>query len=343
MSQLLLFLAATLGGILAGWGTNFNPVSTTAFHIGATAALVVGLYGSVVGIDLAAVRPHKWLALIIITVAVPAQILATGAIMYLIYPVGASFLLAAAIDQIDPLSTSTLLQDKEKMSAGAKGLLRIWASFDDPVTVICGFLILLPLVTGQAAGLDENRSYGLGLALNLAPAGLLWLLYRYTPLLRQRGASLVALLICLGYAFVTESYLFAAITGLLLRPIPEKYLQRAITGMYYVIVVIVGMALYSYRADLAEGVRLGALLALVEFFVVQPLTALILFNGSTRDVFRLAFAQQNGLTTLLMGLAFESYGVHVLHILLPAIIVVNLCNLCVNKLYSWKEKRGLIY
>ena len=98
------------------------------------------------------------------------------------------------------------------------------------------------------------------------------------------------------------------------------------------------MALYSYGVDL----RLGILLAIAEFFVVQPVTALIMFNGTTGDVFRIAYAQQNGLTTLLMGITFESMDIRVLHILLPAIVAVNTFNLVINKIYSWKETRGLI-
>ena len=38
----------------------------------------------------------------------------------------------------------------------------------------------------------------------------------------------------------------------------------------------------------------------------------------------------------------ESLGIQVLHILLPAILAVNLFNLSVNKLFSWKETHGYI-
>jgi hypothetical protein len=259
--------------------------------------------------------------------------------MYLIYPAAISFLAAVAIDQIDPISTATLLQDKQKMSEDAKGLLRVWSSFDDPVTVIFGFFILLPLVSGKSAGMGSDvASYLIELAMNLVPALLLWLLHRYTNWLQTRRTALLLMALVLVYAFFTHSYLLAAIAGLLLRPIPERYFSRVIQALFYAIVFVVGMAIYSYGINL----RLGILLAIVEFFVVQPLTAIALFNGTASDVFRLAYAQQNGLTTLLMGIGFESLGIHVLHILLPAIVAVNLFNLAVNKLFSWKEARGLI-
>lgn len=339
MLQIAFFLVVTLLGVLAGHLSQVNPIETQFFPHFASFALVVGLYGSVIGIDLEAIRRRKWLAVAIITIAVPVQILATGVLMYLIYPVAVSWLLAVAIDQIDPISTATLLQDKEKMSEDAKGILRVWASFDDPVTVIFGFFILLPLVTGQSPEIVSGASsYLLSLALNLVPALLIWLIYRYTRLLQKRGFALGLLMAMLLYAFLTGSYLLAAIAGLLLRPIPERYFQSAIKILYYGIVFVVGMAIHSYGVDL----RLGILLAVAEFFVVQPISALVMFNGTASDVFRVAYAQQNGLTTLLMGIAFESLGIHVLHILLPAIVIVNLFNLAINKLFTWKEKRGFI-
>jgi NhaP-type Na+/H+ or K+/H+ antiporter len=342
MIQILSMLVFAFLGGLAGLASSVNPVELKGFSAFTSIALVIGLYGSVIGIDLPSIQRRKWLALIIITVAVPLQILATGVVMYLIYPAAISFLLAVAIDQIDPISTATLLQDKQKMSEEAKGLLRVWAAFDDPVTVLFGFFILLPLVSGHSlalAGSDANPLNYLGsLALNLIPALLLWLVYRYTIWLQNKPLAAGLLVVVLVYAFLTNSYLLAAISGLLLRPIPEKYFQRVIQVLYYVIVFIVGMAIASYGLDL----RLGILLAVAEFFVVQPLSALVLFNGRVSDVFRIAYAQQNGLTTLLMGIAFESLGLRVLHILLPAILAVNLFNLGVNKLFSWKEERGYI-
>ncbi len=337
MKQIAVFLGLMLLGVYFGSLAQLNPITGNVFPVFASFSLVVGLYGSVVGIDLQAISTRKRLAVLIITVAVPLRVLATGLVMYLIYPVGISFLLATAIGQIDPLSISTLLQDKEKMSDSAKGILRIWASFDDPVTVLFGFLVLMPLVTGQLAGLDQG-SYLAGLALNLAPAVIIGALYKFTPLLKNRAFAIGLLVVTLVYAFFTESFLLAAIAGLLLRPIAARHLERLITLLYYIIVFIVGMALYSYGVDL----RLGILLAIIEFFVIQPVSALIMFNGTASDVFRIAYAQQNGLTTLLMGIAFESMGIRVLHILLPAIVAVNTFNLVINKIYSWKEARGLI-
>lgn len=337
MKQLSLLLVLTLLGFITGRITALNPVETTFFPTLAAFALTIGLYGSVSGIDLAALRTQKRLVIGLITLAVPLQILATGLVMYLMYPAGISFLLAVAIDQIDPLSVNTLLQDKQKMSERAKTLLRVWSAFDDPITVLFGFLVLLPIVTGRSEGTTIS-GYLVGLALNLAPAGLLWLIQQKTNWFTSRPVALLSLLATLTFAFLSQSYLLAALTGLLLRPIAKEKFQPITDILYNIILFIVGMATASYGVD----IRLGLLLAIAEFFVIQPFTTLIVFNGTAGDLFRIAFSQQNGLTTLLIGIAFQSLGLNVLPILLPAIIAINTFNLVINRIYSWKEDQGMI-
>lgn len=345
MTQLLIFIVLTAVGYGMGYFTGINPTTAVWFDPFTAFALTLGLYNSVVGIDLGAVRDHKLTAAIVVTVAVPVQIIVTGLIMYLIYPQPVSWLIAVAITQIDPLSVDTLLRGKESMSDQAKGLLRIWASFDDPVTVLFGFLILFPIVTGQSAssaGFD-GLSLFLYIVLNTVPALVVWLAQRYTSLLRNRWVATAVLVALLALAFFTRSYLLAALLGLILRPLPENFLSRTAVLLYYSILIIVGMGLFAHHADLASGIRLGALLAIVAYFVIQPVSTIVVFNGRVNDVFRIAYAQQNGLTTLLMGTAFQALGIDVLYILLPAIILVNFFNLAINKIYTYKEARGLIW
>lgn len=337
MTQILIFIAFVVAGYGVGFVTEINPIELAGFQPFAAAALVIGLYGSVVGIDLNAIQKRRRLAIIVITVAVPLQILATAGLMWLIEPVSVSILVAVAMTQIDPLSVDTLLRDKDRMSEESKGILRVWASFDDPVTVLFGFLILLPLVTGEGSIVDV-QSFTLYLAGNLVPAGLIYLLKRYSSLLDNKILETIVLIVVLVYAFFIEGYLLAAIAGLLLRPLPERFFSRAIFVLYHIIVFTVGMSLVAYGINW----RLGFLIAVIEFFVIQPATTLIVFNGKPSDLLRISYAQQNGLTTLLMGIAFEALGIRILDILLPGIIIVNLMNLAVNRLYTWKEKQGLI-
>jgi hypothetical protein len=337
MREILIFLLLTGAGYAAGQVSGANPVEAPAFEHVTALALVLGLYSSVSSIDLLAVQARRRLAVLVITLAVPLQILATGALMYLIYPEPVSWLVAVAITQIDPLSVDALLRDKEQMSEQAKGILRIWASFDDPVTVIFGFLVLLPLVSDTAGDITPTATL-IGLIANLGPGALLWWMSTHTRLLHRANIRLALLIGLLIFCLATRAYLLAAITGLLLRPTHPQTLSRVVQVFYYGIVFVVGMAISRYGLD----VRLGFLLAVVEFFVIQPLTTLLVFNGTPGDLLRIAFAQQNGLTTLLMGLAFESLGVDVLPILLPAIVAVNLMNLLANSVTSYKERAGLI-
>jgi NhaP-type Na+/H+ or K+/H+ antiporter len=358
LRYLIVFICVTAFGIILGSVLGIDPINQPAFPMFASAALVIGLYGSVVGIDLVAIKPHWKRAILIITLAVPIKIIATGILTYLIFPINITWLVAVAISQIDPLSVETLINNKKRMSETAKSLLRVWASFDDPVTVIFGFLVLLPLVAGTNLGLDFS-TYMIGLAANLLPAVLVFFLMRFlkryktdysvsehvssqdlNPALRkvnnrQRIIYYTIIAVALVYAFATGSYLFAAITGLLVR-IPEqdhKLLSSVISVLYSIVVLIVGMSLYTSGIDIA----FGLVLAFVAFFIVQPSSAILFFKGRRLDVLRIAFAQQNGLTTLLIGLAFQAVGFDVLPILIPAIVCINLMNLLVNMGISWLE------
>ena len=376
MRQLFTFIVITLLGVYVGTTViEFNPLEQSWFSPFASAALVIGLYGAVVGIDLQAIRKRWVLATVIVTIGVPLQIIATGALVYLFYPIAISWLLAVAIDQIDPISVDTLLGDKDKMSDEAKGLLRVWASFDDPVTVLFGFLVIVPFVSGVNSG-TSLQAFIFGFVLNVF-AGLIVALLAFV--LRRWGSrqysifGTLLLTISLVLAFIWEAYLFAAICGLVLRPLAgvsilkpfinflsrtnksdeqirkelkneqsdsdnqkdqESYIFNEInTILFYFITFIVGITLANIGVDL----RFGLVVAVIEFFVIQPLSAMFLLRELSRDMGRIAFAQQNGLTTLLMGLAFESMGFSVLGILIPAIIFINTFNLIVNRIFTSVE------
>ncbi len=330
---LIIFLILTFSGYIIGSLTGFNAISHTHFSTFSTIALALGLYVAVSGIDLPSLGKYKKTAWFIITAGVPLQIFVTGFLMWVIYPHPVSLLVAVAIDQIDPLSVTTLLNNKAGMSKEAKTLLRVWASFDDPVTVLVGFVFLIPIVTGVA--MESTSTYLIGLIMNVIPALGIWWAYK-KEYLKNWNVQFMLLVLGLVYAVATQAFLFAAIMGLFIRPFAEEHLSKIISVLYYSILIIVGAGLVHYGID----IRLGFLLALVEFFVVQPLSALTMVKGTTNDIFRLAFAQQNGLTTILMGLAFQTMGFNVLPILLPAIVVINILNLSINGYYSWKESQG---
>lgn len=335
MKNLALFILLTVIGFGLGSIIGINPIEIDNFNILASLALAFGLYTAVSGIDINSLGKYKKISVFIVTAGVPIQILVTAAIMYIIYPHPISILVAVAIDQIDPISVSTLLNNKLGMTKAAKSLLNVWASFDDPVTVLFGFALLLPLVTDTSFA--SIKDLGLGLILNIVPAVTVYYLAK-SKVLKKKPVQIITLLLSIIFTVATQSFLFIALVGLLVRPFDAKNLGKYTTAIYYAILLIVGMSLPFYGIDL----RLGFLLALVEFFVVQPLSAITMVKGTANDIFRLAFAQQNGLTTLLMGLTFQALGFNVLPILLPAIICINAFNLTINWIYSYKEQNHLI-
>lgn len=338
MKELLIFIVLTLLGLLIGSYTSINPIEESLFPLFTSIALVIGLYSSVSEIDVDVIRSRRWLAVSVVTIAVPVQIIVTGLIMYVINPVVLSFFVAVAITQIDPLSVNTLLQGKDSMSSEAKGILRVWASFDDPVTVLFGFLILLPLLSGVESSYDP-KTILYGVIFNLLPSAILFLIKKYTKLLQNKHIEIVVVILILILAVYSEAYLSAALIGLLARPFKQSITTNLTAFLYYCVVFLVGMVAYYFGIEL----RLGFLLALVAYFVVQPIATFFMFSGTPMDFLRIAFAQQNGLTTLLMGVAFQSLGYDVLPILLPAIVIVNIFNIVVNKLFSIKERSGSIF
>jgi hypothetical protein len=180
-------------------------------------------------------------------------------------------------------------------------------------------------------------SYLFSLGLNLAPAALLYFA-KTKGLLKGHPLQVLVLVGAFLFSIYHQAFLFAALCGLLVRPLDTDKLSHYTTYLYYLVIMVVGAAVVHYGIDL----RLGILLAIVEFFIIQPLSALFMVKGTTNDIFRLSFAQQNGLTTILMGLAFQAMGFDVLPILLPAIVTINFFNLTINGYYSWKELRGEI-
>ena len=223
------------------------------------------------------------------------------------------------------------------MSKTAQSVLRIWASFDDPMTVLIGFLVLLPLISGIQGG-ETFKNYIIGLLINILPAILVIIIKKIqkNPLLRAIEA--ITNLCMLALAYFLQGFLLAALTGLILRPYDEKKLSKIVRILFFIVVLLIGVDIAYTGINL----RLGLLLAIVAFFLVQPIFALVFTKGTITDLINLMFAQQNGLTTLLMGLGFEAQGYHVLNTLLPAIIIINLMHILINSLYSWKVEKKLI-
>jgi len=156
----------------------------------------------------------------------------------------------------------------------------------------------------------------IGLAQNLLFVFTTYLLSRY---LKQTSiAQLVLLMACFFIAVAFQWMLGIAIIGLFLRP-EIKRLPLIISLAFYIAVLLLGFLLVNgifWLPGLALGI--GAIVA-------QIIIGLLL----TRDLPRnerlyLAFAQQNGITAMILALFFEKDLTGTVGIVAPAIIFINL-------------------
>ena len=283
------------------------------------ALLAVGLYGSVYSIHLDELQNHRRIVLRAVTVGVLLKTVIIGLGLYLVTRDAVAFLLGLTVAQIDPLSVANLLQGgTSKLSSRARTILSAWSSFDDPMTVLLSIYALYFFVPHTVTGslFSSALPFFIGLAQNLLFVLVTYLLYRYLKL--YPAAQILLLFICFIVAVTFQWMLGIAAIGLFLRP-KIKQLSIVISAAFYIAVLLLGFLLVNgvyWVQGLALGV--GAILA-------QILVGLLL----TRDLPRnerlyLAFAQQNGITAMILALFFERDLPATVGIVAPAIIIINL-------------------
>jgi hypothetical protein len=328
--------------------------------------LAIGLIGSTasISLDLLAGRVGTLLAAVSLGVIVKAALVA--AVMLALFRTPQSLLLGIAVAQIDPLSVSALNR-RGSLSSQGRSFLAAWASFDDPVTVLLTLALSAAVLSwsgsgggGLPSGLAEGGAAGFGLRLveNLMLVLLLWVLWRVvhatapgpdrrSPAAARRrltvtdGLELVVLLLAL-VAAVRLSLLFGlALSGLFLRPRlftrrrGELLRDRILDLAYYLAVVLLGFAL-SHGVDIVAGLALGVTAFLAQAVVAPPLVR----RAAQADRLRLALAQQNGITAILLGLTLEPAFPGVLRTIAPAILVVNVLHLGSTALLDRRRLAG---
>jgi NhaP-type Na+/H+ or K+/H+ antiporter len=296
------------------------------------ALLAVGLYGSVHGIHLEELKSHRSIVLRAVTIGVLMKTLVIGAVLYFVTRNAAAFLLGLAVAQIDPLSVANLLQGgSSKLSGRAKTILGAWSSFDDPMTVLLSIYALyffLPR-SGDASLLDSVLPFFAGLAQNLLFVLAVYLIQRYLNL--THPAKLFLLAACFAAAIAFNWMLGIAFIGLFLRPEIKK-LPLIISTAFYIAVLLLGFLLVNgiyWMEGLALGA--GAILAqiLVGFLLTRDLPA--------NERLYLAFAQQNGITAMILALFFEKDLAGTVGIVAPAIIFINLGYYFFNRILFRQE------
>lgn len=308
------------------------------------ALLAIGLYGSTYGIDLDEARLHFKLIVKAVTVGVLAKALIVGAVMALVFQDVFGFLLGVLVAQIDPLSTASLLRGG-RMSKRAKTILAAWASFDDPMTVLLALYIPAALavfwgdqffVLQDAPSVQGFAGYLMGLGINLAFAGSLFVVWRLLQRSRRTSRTVVASVGVLGmYGLVVGAlsvavYFFwmlgVALMGLFMRPGIDKLLDRAVTGALSVAGIVLGILLVG-GVSIWRGIVLG-----MAAYGAQVIVGLLLTRDlPARDRWHIAFAQQNGITAIILALLLEPVYPGTVAIVAPAIAVVN----CLHVLANW--------
>lgn len=343
--QLILFMIiGTVVAVLTG----VEGLQSAGWYTLAVATLLaIGLYASTYGIVLQEARQHLRIIITAVTVGVVCKAAIIGGALALLFRDPFFLILGITVAQIDPLSVAGLMKSG-RMSAKARTILASWASFDDPVTVILS--LYAPLLVAQLTGLElgsitGNADTGVNLlvyirelGLNLLLAGgvlALWLIVRYyaTKAYAWAAAGAVAAVYLLLAVTFSLSVLYfmmlgIALVGLFLRPRKlEGAIDHAITWALRIAAVLLGVLL-------AGGINLWAGIALgVMAYAAQIIVGFVLTRGlPSRDRWHISFAQQNGVTAIILALLFEPIHPGTAAIVAPAVIVINGLHAAANRL-----------
>jgi hypothetical protein len=333
-------VGAGLAGLLLAWAGNLHGLeSSPTYLLLASTLLAVGLVGSTRDISLADVRAHLPTVLFAVTVGVVVKAALIAGVMVLLFGDPALLVLGVAVAQIDPLAVAAMSRP-ERTSPRARSILSIWASFDDPVTVLLTVYVsavaldLRGDTSGTTPGALGNRPLDLllGLGANLTLAAVAWLLWRLLLAagLREGAAvgprtratlrwTAVALLIVL-VLFAAWQFLMLglAIAGLFFRPRLGPIVGRSTQAAYLVATFLLGLLLVQ-GVDVVRGVVLGLAAVAAQLLVSVPISR----GLPTADRLYLACGQQNGLTAVILALVLERNFPGTVGIVATAIVVIN--------------------
>jgi hypothetical protein len=316
------------------------------------AVLAVGIYGCVYGVDLEKLASDRSALLLVVTAGVAAKIVFIAATVYLLsawigFATGLFLALAFAVivAQIDPLSVSALTSNKAHFSPRAKNFLLVWASFDDPVTVVFASIIVV-LGAGRASGeeltlqtLSHSLLHGGGanLLLNLLLAAVAYALF---VLLRAKQRPLLqTLLLFAGAAIAVWQGLIlsVALLGLFLRPDAARFrrsVEVLVPVAYTVAVILLGINLAKALPVAGTALALGLILAAGAVFAQVFAATVFAATLSSTEKSYLRWAQQNGITAVILALYLSGVWAHddvvsgaVIGTVAVAIVLINVTHM----------------
>lgn len=313
---MFLYLSLIIGFVLSFLFPWESIQSLPGYELMLYSLLGIGLYGAVHGIDLKEFHNHKALIFRAVTVGVLLKSILIGAGIWLLFQSPYAFLLAIIVSQIDPLSVAHLVEEKTtKFSTAGRTILRAWSSFDDPMTVLLGLYIYLPL-TVVADKAFTPESYLSQLLLNLLFAFVVWIIGK--SIAGKRGMEVSLLGIAFVVAVIFQLMLGIALIGLFLRP-SFKHLPQLVHACFILAAILLGSLLEIQITSILYGLSLG-ILAWGAHAIVTPLVAPKL---QTTDKLFLSFAQYNGITSIILALIFAQWIPEVVSIIAFAVITIN--------------------
>jgi NhaP-type Na+/H+ or K+/H+ antiporter len=336
----LLVVCAALGWGIARSAHVSQLYSTPGYLTAVTAVLAVGLYGATSGIDRTELRGNWRTVLLALTVGVLAKAALIALVMAAFRPDPRyDVVLGVAVAQIDPVSVAAMV-GASRMTDSAKTVLRAWASFDDPVTLLVTVYLLASALPAGAGGLTGGPVLGpvLNLLGNAAFAGLVWLLQRgiarwtagpSVPVAVRRWLE-VGLLLAAGVLAVWFGGLLGlAVIGLFLRPGLTGALDRVNRWLLVAAAIALGLGL-SGGVDWGTGAALGG-----AAFLAQVVVAPVVARGLPgTDRVYLALGQQNGITAITLALLVEAVYPGTVAVVAPAVLVINTLNLVTGAVWD---------
>lgn len=336
----------TLGGLALSWIFGITEVQNQQWYLLTVAVLLAaGLYSSTYGISIKESKTHAWLIVRAVTIGVFLKSLIIGTVLSLVLHSPVGFIFGIIVAQIDPLSTVALMSNN-RMSAKAQTILRSWAAFDDPMTVIMS--LYAPAIIAAATGvawqpirgtMQETglTGYLLETGINVLFAVGIFVLWKLLKRHSKSSNYVVIALIALGIygllagALAVAVYFFwmlgVALLGLFMRPPIQEMLDRVVYWALGIAAVLLGV-LVAGGMSIAKGLVLG-----VAAYGAQIIVGLLLTRTlQMRDRLHIAFAQQNGITAIILALLFETYYPGTVAIVAPAILVINVLHLVANHL-----------
>jgi NhaP-type Na+/H+ or K+/H+ antiporter len=355
--QIYLYLFILSGVAIAAMFDVHGIQNEQSYLLTIATLLGIGLFSSTFGISLPDARKHLVLIVKAVTVGVLLKALIIGAVMSLVLQSAFGFILGIIVAQIDPLATAVLMKGN-RMSKHAQTILRAWSSFDDPMTVLLSLCapVVIAFATGTTWHPIQNTAQDAGLAgylvqvaVNLGFVAGVFVLWR---LIKRRSGTanyVLTALVALGMyglfigALSVAIYYFLmlgiAILGLFMRPPIDKAISHALQWALYVAAILLGILLLD-GINIWKGFALG-----LAAYISQILVGLLLTRKlERRDRLHIAFAQQNGITAIILALLFEAYYPGTVSIVGPAIITINIIYVIANRLldtYLDKDSKSL--